>query len=173
MAEPFLVNLCFLRSPEPFHEFGYRVSGKSDAGIGFREKGFLVFVLELPVPDSGIADAENENDIYPDGISPVVLEAELIDDVPEEAVAVDDVGPVLQVRGIRHQTLHRKVCAVDDVADGGAVDGDVPSSDPSASDSLLYGISVLVLSLGLDDRIGWSFNCEYLFRKGHDQSLLI
>lgn len=159
--------------PEPFHEFGYRVSEKSDAGIGFREKGFLVSVLELPVPDSGIADAEDGNDVYPDGIGPIVLEAELIDDVPEEAVAVDDVGPVLQVRGIRGQPLHRNVRAVDDVADGGTVDGDVPSSDPSASDSLLYGISVLVLSVGLDNSVGWSFDRKYLFRNGHGQSLLI
>ena len=159
--------------PKPFQKFGYRVSGKSDAGIGLREKGLLVSVLELPVPDSGIADAEDGNDIYPDGIGPVVLEAELIDDVPEEAVAVDDVGPVLQVRGIRGQPLHRDVRAVDDVSDGRAVDGDVPSSDPSASDPLLYGISVLVLSIGLDDRVGRSFDCEYLFWNGHDQSLLI
>lgn len=159
--------------PKPFQKFGYRVSGKSDAGIGLREKGLLVSVLQLPVPDSGIADAEDGNDVYPDGISPVVLEAELIDDVTEEAAAIDDVGPVLQVCGIRRQPLHRDVCAVDDVSDGGAVDGDVTSSDPSASDPLLYGISVLVLSIGLDDSVGRPFDCEYLFGNGHDQRPLI
>ena len=65
------------------------------------------------------------------------------------------------------------VAAVDDVADRPPVDGVAFAVPPPAADPLLDAVSVLVLAVGVDDRVGRPLYFQDLLRYRHAQSSFV